>query len=89
LARKELQRLQKKAKTFSLIPINDSRTNHLEERGNDTNRAMKKQSDTDYDVKYTTVKFNDKSRNSKSDHWIGMKFYVGSPDMISNLGLNF
>jgi hypothetical protein len=42
LTRKELQRLQKKAKTWSLIPVNDSRMNHLEERGNDTIWAMKK-----------------------------------------------
>ena len=41
LARKELQMLQKEAKTLSLTPINDSRTIHLEERGNDTIRAMK------------------------------------------------
>jgi hypothetical protein len=89
VGKKRTPKASKKAKTFSLIPINDSRMNHLEERGNDTNQAMEKQSDSDYDVKYTTVKFNDKSRNSKSDHWIGMKFYVGSPDMISYLGLNF
>jgi predicted xylose isomerase-like sugar epimerase len=55
LARKELQMLQKEAKTLSLIPINDSRTIHLEERGNDTIRAMKKQSNLDYDVKCVTI----------------------------------
>jgi hypothetical protein len=55
LARKELQMLQKNAKTFSFIPVNDSRTNHLKERGNDTIWAIKKQSDADFDVKCTIV----------------------------------
>jgi hypothetical protein len=36
LARKELQRLQKEAKEFSIQLVGDSRMNHLEERGNDT-----------------------------------------------------
>jgi hypothetical protein len=36
LARKELQRLQKEAKEFSIQLVGDSRRNHLEERGNDT-----------------------------------------------------
>jgi hypothetical protein len=42
-ARKELQRLKQEAKELSIKPIGDSRTNHLEERGNDTIQAMKKQ----------------------------------------------
>jgi hypothetical protein len=42
LARKELQMLQKEAKNLSLIPFNDSRTIHLEKRGNNTIRAIKK-----------------------------------------------
>jgi hypothetical protein len=36
-ARKELQRLKQKAKELSIKLIGDSRTNHLEERGNDKN----------------------------------------------------
>jgi hypothetical protein len=36
LARKELQRLQKEAKEFSIQLVGDSRMNHFEERGNDT-----------------------------------------------------
>jgi len=36
LARKELQRLQKEAKELSIQLVGDSRTNHLEKRGNDT-----------------------------------------------------
>jgi hypothetical protein len=35
LARKELQRLQKEAKELSIQLVGDSRTNHLEDRGND------------------------------------------------------
>jgi hypothetical protein len=42
-ARKELQRLKQEAKELSIKPIGDWRTNHLEERGNETIRAMKKQ----------------------------------------------
>jgi len=40
LARKELQRLQKKAKELSIQLLGDSRTNHLEERGNDTDANL-------------------------------------------------
>jgi hypothetical protein len=40
---------------MSLIPVNDLRTNHLKERGNDTIQATKKQSDSDSDVKCATV----------------------------------
>jgi hypothetical protein len=86
--RKELQRL-KKAKTLSLIPINDSRMNHLEERGNDTIRAIKKQSDSDSNVKCTTVQVHGNNHNSQSDWLIRMKLYVQSPGILSYLRLNF
>jgi hypothetical protein len=36
LARKELQRLQNEAKELSIQLVGDLRTNHLEERGNET-----------------------------------------------------
>jgi len=52
LARKELQRLQKEAKEFSIQIIGDSRTNHLEERGNDTIQEM---SNSDFDVKSASI----------------------------------
>jgi hypothetical protein len=58
---KKLQRLQKEAKTLSFIPFNDSMMIHLEERGNDMIRAMKKQSDSDSNVKCTIVQFHDKA----------------------------
>jgi hypothetical protein len=51
LARKELKRLQKEAKELSIQLIGDSRTNHLEERGNDT---IQKRSNLDFDVKMCT-----------------------------------
>jgi len=40
----------------------------------DTIRAMKKQSDWDFDVKCKTVQFCNNSHNSQSDHWIELKF---------------
>jgi len=73
-ARKELQRLKQEAKKLSIKPIGDSRTNHLEERGNDTIQAMKKQFNSDSDLKYTTVQFHGNSHNSQSDRWIRLKF---------------
>ena len=42
LARKELQRLKKKAKELSIQLVGDSRMNHLEKRGNDTIQAKVK-----------------------------------------------
>jgi hypothetical protein len=86
LARKEFQRFQKKAKTLSLIPINDLRMTHLEEGGNDTIRATKKQSDSDSDVKCATVQFHSNNHNSQSNHWIGMKFYVEFLTRFPTLG---
>jgi hypothetical protein len=83
LARKELQRLQEEAKNLSLIPVNDSRMNHLEERGNDIIQSLKKQSDLDFDVKCTTVQFYENSHNSQSNRWITLKYYKESPDMLS------
>jgi hypothetical protein len=50
---------------------------------------MKKQSDSNSDTKCATVQFDDNSHNSQSDRWIGLKFYVESPDMLSYLGLAF
>jgi hypothetical protein len=52
-------------------------------------QAMKKQSNLDYNVKCVTVQFYGNSHNSQSDYWIGQKYYVESPDMLSYLGLNF
>jgi hypothetical protein len=87
--KKELQRLQKKATTLSIIPVNDLRMIHLEERWNDMIQATKKQSDSDSDVKCVTVQFHNNNHRSQFDRWIELKFNMGSPDMFSYLGLNF
>jgi len=84
LARKELQRLRKKVKELSIQLVCDSRTNHLEERGNDT---IQERSNSDFDVRSASIQFYGNSHNSQSNHWIELKFYVESPDMVSYLGL--
>jgi len=71
LARKELQRLQKEAKELSIQLVGDSRTNHLEERGNDMIQAR---SNLDFDVKSAPIQFYGNSHNYHSDRWIKLKF---------------
>ena len=39
--------------------------------------------------KSATIQFYSNSHNSQSDHWIELKFYVESLDMLSYLGLQF
>ena len=60
LARKEHQRLQNEAKELSIQLVGDSRTNHLEERGNDTIQAR---SNSDFDVKSAPIHFYSNSHN--------------------------
>jgi hypothetical protein len=55
----------------------------------DTIRVMKKQSDSDSNVKCATVQFYGNNHNSQFDSWIRLKFYVESSDMLSYLRLNF
>jgi len=86
LARKEHQRLQNEAKELSIQLVGYSRTNHLEERGNDTIQAR---SNSDFDVKSAPIHFYGNSHNSQSDRLIKLKSYVESPDMLSYLGLKF
>jgi hypothetical protein len=52
-------------------------------------RAIKKQSDSDSDVKCITVQFHGNNHNSQFDRWIRLTLYVESPDMFSYLGLEF
>jgi hypothetical protein len=52
LARKELQRLRKKAKELSIQLVGDSRMNHLEERGNDT---IQERSNSDFEVRSASI----------------------------------
>jgi hypothetical protein len=77
---KKLQRLQKEAKEFSIQLVGDSRTNHLEERGNDTIQAR---SNSDFDVKCATI------HHSQSDRLIVLKVFMKSPDMFSYIRLKF
>jgi hypothetical protein len=53
-ARKELQWLKQEAKELSIEHVGDSRTNHLDERGNDT---IQVRSDSDFGVKFSIVLF--------------------------------
>jgi hypothetical protein len=52
-----------------------------------TIRSMKKQLNLDFDVKYSTVQVYRNSHNFQFNHWIKLKFYVKSPNMLSYLGL--
>jgi len=91
LARKELQRLQKKAKELSIQLVGDSRTNHLEDRGKiclyllllihtstyqKKNDTIQERSNSNFDVKYATIQFYGNSHNSQSDRWIELKSLV-------------
>jgi len=71
---------------LSVQLIGYSRTNHFEERGNDTIQAR---SNSDFDVKCAAIQFYEDSHNSQSDRWIGQKVYMESPDMFSYLGFKF
>ena len=44
-------------------------------------------SDSDFGVKSATVQVYDNNHKSQSDRWIGLIFYVDSPDMFYYLGL--
>ena len=46
-------------------------------------------SDSDFGVKSHAVQVYDNSHNSKSNRWIGLKFYVDSSDMLSYYELKF
>jgi hypothetical protein len=70
-ARKELQRLKQEAKELSIKPVGDSKTNHLDERGNDT---IQVRSDSDFDVKFSIIQFYAIEHNSKSNRWIELNF---------------
>ena len=51
--------------------------------------TIQARSNSDFDVKRAPIKFYDNNHNSQSDRWIGLKFYVEPPDMLSYLGINF
>jgi hypothetical protein len=50
---------------------------------------IQERSNSDFDVKCATIQFYGNNHNSQSDRWIGLKFYVKSPDMLSYRGLKF
>jgi hypothetical protein len=85
VGKKELQRLQKEDKELSIQLVGDSRMNNLEERGYDTIRSR---SNLDFDVKCATIQFYGNNHNSQSNRWIGLTFYVESPNIFAYLGLN-
>jgi hypothetical protein len=51
--------------------------------------TIQERSNSDYDVKCATIQFYGNSHNSQSDRWIGLEFYMESPDMFSYLRLKF
>jgi len=71
---------------LSIQLVGDLRTNHLEDRRNDT---IQERSNSDFDVKCVTIQFYGNNHNSQSDHWIELIFYVESPDMLSYLVFKF
>ena len=46
-------------------------------------------SNSDFDVKTAPIQFYGNSHNSQSECQIGLKFYMGFPDMLSYRGLKF
>jgi len=92
LAIREFWRLKQKATEVANNPIQDLRVNLLEEGGNDTVHpcdTIQVRSDSDFGVKSVTVQVYGNSYNYQSDCWIGLNFYVDSPDMLSYYGLKF
>jgi len=92
LAIREFRRLKKEATEVTTNPIQDSRANLLEEGGNDTVQpcdTTQVRSDLDFGVKSATVQVYGNSYNSQSNHWIRLKVYVDSLEMLSYYRLKF
>jgi len=85
-ARKELQWLKQEAKELSIEPVGDSRTNHLDERGNDT---IQVRSDSDFGVKFSIVLFYAIEHNSKANRWIELKFNMKILKVLVYVGVMF
>jgi len=68
------------------LPIAYFREKLSEATLNDTIQAR---SNSDFDVKSASIQFYGNNHNSQSDRWIGLQFYVESPDMFSYLGFKF
>ena len=90
LARRGFWRLKQEATEVTINPIQDSRSNLLEEGGNDTVQPCNTtqiRSDSDFGVKSATVQVYGNNHNSQSGRWIGLIFYVDSSDISYYLGL--
>ena len=90
LAIRRFRRLKQEATEVTINVVQDSRANLLEEGGNDTVQpcdTTQVRSDSDFGVKSATVQVYGNSHNSQSDRWIGLIFYVDSPDISYYLGL--
>jgi len=54
-----------------------------------TNDTIQTRSNSDFHVKCATIQFYGNNHISQSNHWIMLKLYLGSPNMLSYLGLKF
>ena len=85
LAIRGFRRLKQEATEVTIDVIQDSRANLLEEGGNDTVQpcdTTQVRSDSDFGVKSATVQVYGNNRNSQSDRWIKLIFYVDSPNIF-------
>ncbi|KAL3592248.1 hypothetical protein D5086_010888 [Populus alba] len=90
VSNKGFRRLKQEATEVTINAIQDSRANLLDVGGNDTVQpcdTTQVRSDSDFGVKSATVQVYGNSHNSPSDRWIGLIFYVDSPDISYYLGL--
>jgi hypothetical protein len=60
--------LKQEAYETSIIPIDDSRTNHHKKRGNDIIQERVEQGNSDSSIIVSTVQFYNKNYNSQSNH---------------------
>jgi hypothetical protein len=49
--------------------------------------TIQERSNSNFEVKSASIQFYGNSHNSQSDHWIGLKVYIESSDMLSYVGL--
>jgi len=89
LARKEFRRLKQEAYETFIVPIGDTRTNHLEERGNDMIQERVKQENSDSSAIVPIDQFYDTKYNYQSDCWIRLKFYQEFLDILFYNELKF
>jgi hypothetical protein len=49
--------------------------------------TIQERSNSDFDIKSASIQFYGNSHNTQSDHWIGLKVYMESSDMLSYVRL--